>query len=359
MNKRIVALILGASITVLGQLPDREALIEQLKDPATSRQAFSDLVVHYQLGGVRSIVRNLNQMPLELRIACGRALMHLDLFRYRNDLNANLEEAQDPESKALFLQMMATFGRQLDLSVFDPYLNDEKEDIRVRLAAAAGTIKIQNPAYYNKFYEVAKKAEYDPGSGRDDFEFCDLHMSNQGFYFYTQGKLTKEDASDAIVYTAIRMAQADSRDLYQKVLDLKWKKFVPLMIDRAVRVGGIDLLTLMEDHKTAKKMKDEISKAKGAASTIAKYRSMGVDLSAQDQYPIAASLPRVGGTGVEGLPAAYGVAHVMPDGKVDLIEYLTPFGGSDQLKSTYTGYHAIPAFKNFEPVESYALIVAP
>ncbi|MCB1041909.1 MAG: hypothetical protein KDC35_03160 [Acidobacteria bacterium] len=357
MQMRIVVLLLGAHIVALSQLPDRDELIAKLNDPAASQQAFQDLVVHYQLGGVRSILRNLNQLPAETRIAYGRALMHLDLFRYRNDLNANLTETNDPESKALYLQMLATFGRQLESSVFEPYINNEQEDIRVRLAAVSGTIKIQNPVFYEKFYEIAKDAEYDPETGQDDFAFADIDMSNQGFYYFTRGKLAADDVSDAHILTAIRMADKQSTELYTMLLDLKSKKIVPKMIDRAVRVGGVALLEVMEGHKTAKKMLDEIKKAKTAAAAMAKYQSL--DVSNAESYPIVAAVPRtVRGKGAEGMGGGFAVIKVAEDGTATVMEHMNPFGGSDEIKAL-AGRTFVPAMLNFKAVESFVFVTAP
>ncbi len=360
MHMRTMMLLIGAQMMALAQMPDREVLVEQLKDPATSQQAFADLVVHYQLGGVRSILRNLNELPNPTRLAYGQALLSLDLFRFRNDLNANLTEATDPEAKALFLQMLATCGRQLDSAVFDPYIDNEDEDIRVRLAAVSGPIKIQNPTYYDKFFEVAKKASFDPSTGRDDFKYADIDMSNQGFYYYTRGKIASDGVSDVHVYTAIRMAGPASGELFTTILDLKWKKFVPLMIDRAVRVGAPALLDVMADHKTAKKFKDEIAKARPAAATIATYLNRGPDFNSKDQYPIAAALPRnLKGTGDDGLAAGYGIVKIAADGSSTLVEHMAPFAGNESLKADFSNYHAIPAFVNFSPVESFAWVTSP
>ena len=150
-------------------LPDRDELTKKFLIESTTVEASQELIKHFQKGGLRTIIRNINELPPEQRVRYGEVLRHMDLMTFRNDLNANLENATDDESKAMFLMLLATVGRALDQSIFQKYIDDETASIKVRLAAASAIIKVQKPAFYDKFHEIAEDAEIDLTTGKKRF----------------------------------------------------------------------------------------------------------------------------------------------------------------------------------------------
>ena len=341
-------------------LPDRDELVKKFLEPATSKQAGMDLIKHFQMGGLRTIIRNLNKVPLSDRLQYGEMLRHMDLMRFRNDLNANVETAPDATTRALALMLLSTIGRNLDPSVFNPYVGDETVDMRVRLAAMSGLVKVQKIDQYNRFYEVAETAVVDPSTGQNDLLFADISKKNLGFYLYTRTQLDETKVPHGAILAAITMAENDSVDIYEAILKLRKKKYIPLLIDRAIKVGGVQLLEAMAKNKKAKKFKAQINAALPAAQMVTAYRSKFMDHSDPKQTPIGPLLPLKGqGTSnAPGYRAGYAIAKVSANGHISVLGHQAPFGSSDNLKEILTGT-TLPAYLNWEAVESYALIVAP
>jgi len=363
MGLRVLTLFALSTSFILGQgLPDRDKLVEKFIDEETTHEAAAELIKYFQWGGVRSIIRNLDKLPYDLAASYGQSLRHIELLRFRNDLNANLTEAEGQYSKALYLMLLATIGRELHQSVFDPYLA-ESEPVRVRLAAASGIVKIQNPALYDRFHQIADDAVIDPISGQDDFYFADISKENLGFYLYTKSKLG-DDPSDGIILSAIVMSENDSVDVYEKILDLRKRKFIPVMIDHAIRVGGVQLLEVMADHRRARRYRDEISQALPSAQAIAEYRNKLIDTRPESVIPLGPLIPPIGnlGSGSEANPSGprtYAVVQVSANGVMKVVTSESLQGVEAKAALRALNGKTLPSHENWEAVESYVLVVYP
>ncbi|QTD49138.1 hypothetical protein [Sulfidibacter corallicola] len=326
-----------------------------------SDHAASELIKHFEMGGLRTIIRNLNALPDEKKIQYMHVLRHMDLFRFRNDLNANLTEAKDDTSKMVALRLLATFGDRLSPEVFEPHVANEENSVAVRLAACSGLIQAQRPSNYDRFIEIANKAIVDPTTGQDDFAFAEISHQNRGFFLYTKSKLEDKKAPTGAILISVYLAQNKNDDIYTNVLNLRRRKLVPYMIDRAVMAGAPALLDVMAEHRSAKKFRDQISRAKPAAQAVAKYRAKFFDQYEKDQAPIAARIPHKGtGSAAEGnYHAAYAVVEVSAEGDMKVVVHEKPFGsGGDNLQSVLSG-KTLPAYVKWQPVASYYLVVAP
>lgn len=355
---RSIILCVGFSIAAFGQgLPDRDKLTEELMQLETRVDATRGLVESYQLGGIRTILRNLGEMPLESRMDFAQMFQGLDLFRFRNDLNTNLNDSKEKESKALFLMLMSQFGRKVDLSVFEQYANDEDEVRFVRLAAATGLVKFQNPKYYDLFVSLTEDIDLDLESAENDFRFADISMGNKGFYYYVQTKLTKEESTHGYVMTALVMATRESSDLYAKILNLRQRKYVPLMINRAIEVGGVELLEMMREEKACKKFRDEIEKAIPAAKIVAEYWDKLFDRSNPEQYPIRPLTPFDLKPRGMALNRSYAIVNVSATGEMHVVEEFGPFcQKAEALRAAFEGKKTFPAYLEWNPVESLILV---
>lgn len=344
----------------LGQgLPDRDELIAKFIQEDTSDAAARELVKHFQMGGLRSIIRNLNKLPFKKTLAYGESLRHLDLNRFRNDLNANVGSAKGVQTKAMFLMLLSTVGYQVDPTVFKAHAANEADPLFVRLAAGGGVITVQSPKLYDDFLAMADEAIVDPGTGQDDLRYALLTKKNLGFYLYSKGKLDdKETATHGAIVCSLAMVEAGDTEVYENLLDHKKRKYFPLMIDRAVKVGGVDLLETMLAHKAAKKFKSQINSGIGAARAVAEYREKFAD-KAKDLNMGPVLYAKSTGTGNAGYRAGYGVAKINVDGSVTLVTHQAPFGGSDDLSSLLTGTTFPAHNKRWEPVESYMLVFSP
>ncbi len=362
MTRRVLPLLLLVTSVCWGQgLPDRDELIEKFKNESTNSEAAADLIKYFQWGGVRSIIRNMDNISYELAASYSQSLRHADLMRFRNDLNANLTKADGQYTKALYLMLLATIGRALEPAVFEPYLA-ETEPVRVRLAAASGTVKIQDPKRYDRFHQIADEAVIDPATGQDDFFFADIDKGNLGLYLYTKSKLS-EKPGHGVIMTAVKMSENDSVDVYEMILDLRKRKYIPIMIDHAVQVGGVALLDAMSAHKRAKKFRADIDAAKPAAQAIAQYRAQFPDKKDASSIPFGPLLPPVSqlgsGSGANPGPRTFAVVKVSASGEMSLVarQSLTGAFAEDALKAL--SGRTLPAHENFKPVESFALIVLP
>ena len=354
--------LLVSTVFVFGQMPEREELEKMLNNDQTSAEGAAQLIKHFQAGGQRTIMRNLPEMSPATRLKYAQMFMHQDLMRFRNTLNEAVPKVTDPEGRAMMLSILATFGRSLTPAVFDPYANDETAPLRLRLAAMSGLIRVQSPKLYDRFIEMATEANMDPSVGPYDFEFVDIsRKSNMGFYLYLRGKLSGEKVSEGMIKAAIHMSNNESSDVYELLLGKMKRKQIPLLIDHAVRIGGVKLLDAMAVHKkTKKKFAAQISTAKKAAAAIAPYMSKlmgsGTDPT---KYPIGSVVPLSGkgSGGTPGYTTGIAIVKVAADGSMSLAAHVNPFGGSDNLADICSG-KTFPAHQNWEAMESYYLIYA-
>ena len=351
-------------IVCFGQaLPDRDELAEKFKNPATSVEASLSLVKHFQMGGLRTMIRNLNELEYKDVLKYGPALRHTDLTRFANDLNNNLQEADGPQTKAFYLSLLSTVGRGLAASNFEPYVADETLPMYVRLAAASALVKVQNPAIYDRFLSLADQAVVDPTLGKDDLRWADINKSNTGFFLYTKGKLSGKEITHGMIITAIAMAEAKDTSIYEDILENVSKRmqrdYYNMMIDHAIRVGGVQLLDVMAGHKRLKKYLDTINTARGFAQKMADHRAKLISTDASE-LSVGPVLPEFGsGTGVEGFHSGYAIAKISASGDISLVDYISPFGGTDDLKQIISG-KTFPAHNSsWEPTESHVLVIAP
>jgi hypothetical protein len=283
----------------------------------------------------------------------------MSLFRFRNDINGLLQNANDANTKAVNLMLLSTMGRAIPNTVFEPFFKNAGEPLHVRLAAGAGMIQVQNPGLYDSFYTTADEAVIDFDLDRNDFEFALLSKANTGFFFYTKAKVEEKKPPHGVLVTSILMIDQGDTELIDFVLNTRQKKYVPLLIHQAIRKGAPDLLEFMKNHKRGKRYDDEIAKALPAANAIAKYRDQLTKTYEETEYFVGPRLSRSGkgSGGLEGFPAGYAIVKVGADGKTEVLEHLNPFGGSDDLKSKVPA-QTFPAHLNFEPVDSVVLLVA-
>lgn len=343
------------------QLPDRDELVAKFKSADSSHQAAEGLLEHYGMGGIRTIIRNLNDLDTDARLAYGNMFRNMDMFRFRDDLNKNLGAVADADSKALYLMLIATAGRQIDGSFFAPYVDNEATDTKIRLAAAGGMIQIQNPALYDKFLAIADRAVVDPSTGQNDLYFANLSKENLGFFLYSKGKLDDKKAPHGAIICAIQMAESGDTDVYEMLLNNKMRKYYPMMIDHAIQVGGTDLLETMAAHKSTKKFRNQISSAQAIAAKFNEYWGKRASTLKGKTATLAPYLPiKASGTSTEsGYHSAYAIAKISANGDISLVAHEAPFGnGSDNLKQILSG-RTMAANVDFSPVETYVLVVAP
>jgi hypothetical protein len=360
MKLRFVSILPLCTLLCFGQaLPDRDELIAKFKDESTEVEAGMDLVKHYQMGGLRSIIRNLNDIPYERAMNYGSSLRYVDLNRFGNDLNTLLGNADGPKRKALFLMLLSTMGRSLHSDVFEPYIQNENEPMYVRLAAAGGIIKRQDPARYDRFHELANDAVIEPGMGKNDFLFADLDRSNRGFFFYTKSKVDADEINHGAIISMLSMVGPDDTDVYEILLDKRRRKYFPMMIDRAVQVGGVKLLQTMADNRRAKRFKPQIDAAMPAARAIAEYYPKLIKFNAEG-LALGPALPLQGtGSGAEEeYRAGFAIVKVDTTGAMSIVTHQNPFGGSDDLNSLLSG-RTFPAHNtSWVPVETYYILTA-
>lgn len=361
MVVRYISVLMMISGICMAQLPDRDELKAKLKSQDTSHEAAEALLEHFAMGGIRTIIRNLNDLDATSRLAYGNMFRNMDMFRFRDDLNNNLSSATDNDSKAMYLMLISSAGRQIAQTFFEPYVNDETLPTHVRLAAAGGMIKIQNPGLYDKFLAVADSAVVDPGSGKNDLYFANITKENIGFFLYAKGKIEEKSAPHGAIICAIQMAESGDTDVYEMLLKNKKRKYYPMMIDHAVQVGGTALLETMANHKTTKKFRDQISKAQTVAAKFAEYWGQRSSTLKGKTATLMPYLPiKNGGTSqASGYHSAYAIAKISSAGDISLIAYEAPFGdGNDNLKTVLSG-KTMAANIDFAPVESIVLVTAP
>lgn len=340
-------------------LPEREELVKKFLVESTNAEASRELVKHFQMGGLRTIIRNMGKLPYQQALGYGASLRHMNLSRFGNDLNTNLSNADGPQTRAMYLMLLATIGRTIAPDTFEQYAGNPSEPMYVRLAAASGIIKVQNPAIYDRFIALADEAVVDPATGKNDLQFADIDKNNIGFFLYTKNKLDSDDISHGAIITTLAMLGPEDVDAYEYLLKAKKKKYFDLMIDRAVKVGGVQLLETMQGHKAAKKFRDKISKAIPAAQAIAQFKDQLITAQ-KDGLHMGPALSAVGeGSGTPGFSAAVAVAKVSASGEVSIVAHQAPFGGTDDLQSKFTGVIFPAHNKEWEPVDSYILVIAP
>ncbi len=341
-------------------LPDRDELVNQFKDPATIEPAVRELYKHFGMGGIRSVMSNINKLPLEQRLQWMHTFHAMDFNRFFNDIAINLDTASDPETKAMWLKLLAVEGRTIDPKAFEKYVNDESQDLRVRLAAMSGLVQRQDPERYKQFYALADKAVVDPVTGRNDLAYALLTKQNQALFFFTRSMLEKGKASHGSILIALSMADAGDSEVFSRIIELKDKKYTSFMVDRAVAVGGVAILDMMANHKLMKKDLAEINAAKPAAAALAGHLSKLYHNQTHDRSktPLAAVLPTtVKGSGSMGKHAGFAIVHVDAAGNVNVIEKQSPMGGSVD----FSGLPAktVPAYLEWESIESYYLLSTP
>ena len=162
-----------------------------------------------------------------------------------------------------------------------------------------------------------------------------------------------------VILSAIALAEDASTDVYEKILDKKKRKYIPLMVDRAVKVGSVKLLEAMTAHKTCKKYTGKIKQAQEAARAIGEYRNMFMDKQDKSKEPIGPLVPVFGtGSGAEeGYRSGYAVVKISSEGEISMLYQGNPFGGSNNFQPLLSGY-TVPAYMGWKPVESYALVLA-
>jgi len=355
--------IAGMLVTGLGfaQLPDRDELAAKFKTAETSHQAAEDLLEHFAMGGIRTLLRNLNDLDASSRLAYGNMFRNMDMFRFRDDLNSNLTSVADADSQAMYLMLISSAGRQIADTFFSPYVDDESSPVHVRLAAAGGIIKIQNPALYDRFLAIADNAVVDSSTGQNDLYYANLNKENLGFFLYAKGKADQKDAPHGAIICAIEMSENDDTDLYEALLNNKKKKYYASMIDHAILVGGTKLIDVMLGHKQMKKSLQQLESAKLIAEKFAEYRVKSANTLKGETATLLPYLPvRFGGTASKsGYHSAYAIAKIDATGQMSLVYHNAPFGdGNDNLKAVLTG-RTMPANVDFAPVETYVLVAAP
>ncbi len=340
-------------------LPEREELVKKFLVESTSAEASRELIKHFQMGGLRTIIRNMGSLPYKQALEYGASLRYMNLSRFGNDLNTNLNNADGPQTRAMYLMLLATIGRTIAPETFETVMADESAPMYVRLAAASGVIKVQNPAIYDRFIALADDAEVDPATGKNDLQFADIGKNNIGFFLYTKGKIGGDDMSHGSIICTLAMIDANDVDVYEELLDAKEKKYFDLMIDRAVKIGGVQLLETMQGHKAAKKYRDKIAQAMPAAQAIAQYTDKLLPNGIDNLAIGPALFPTGTGSGTEGFSAAVAVAKISASGEISIVTHQAPFGGTDDLKSILAG-KTFPAHNiKWEPVDSYVLVIAP
>jgi len=340
-------------------LPEREELVKKFMVESTSVEASRELVKHFQMGGLRTIIRNMGQLPYQRALAYGESLRYMDLSRFGNDLNTNLSNADGPQTRAMYLMLLATIGRTIAPATFEVFVDNASEPMYIRLAAASGIIKVQNPAIYDRFLALANDAVVEPGTGKNDFQFADIGKGNIGFFLYCKNKLDSDEISHGAIVTTLAMIGADDVDAYEYLLKAKEKKYFDLMIDRAVKVGGVQLLETMQANKVAKKWRDKISQALPAARAIAEFNDKLLPLK-KDGLHMGPVLTTVGsGAGTEGFSAAVAIAKISASGEVSILTHQSPFGGNDNLQTFLSGTTFPAHNKEWQPVDSYVLVIAP
>ena len=359
-------LILSCFLTTLSfaQIPDRDELVKLFVNEKTSVEGATQLIQHFQWGGLRTMIRNLDKLSPERCIMFAPVLRNIapdDLMRFRNDLNANVTKVSDPKSRAMFLMLLGILSRDLDPAVFQTYVDDEMAPMVVRLAAAGGMAKVQNPALFKRYHALAETAIFDPTTGQNDFLFSGLTIADRAFYLFTRSAL--ENASkpeQGLILSAVTVAENSSKEIYQKLMDKRKKKMIPVLIDRAIQVGGVSLLDLMLKHKTCKKFKSEVQKGKEAAQKIAPYMDKLWVRTTPATASFGAILPENGeGSGAEpGYRSTYAIVKVAANGDMSVVEHVHPFGGSDNFEKLFSG-KTLPAYTNWKPIDSYYLVVAP
>lgn len=340
-------------------LPDRDKLTQEFVKSSSSDAAALELFKHFQMGGLRTVIRNLNELPEQHREQWGYGLKHMNLFRFRNDINGLLQSAKDESTKSTNLMLLSTMGRAIPNDVFAPFFRNASEPLHVRLAAGAGMIQIQNPGLYDEYYTTAEESVYDFDLDRNDFQYALLDKTNVGFFLYTKAKVEDKSPTHGMIVSAIRMIEKGDTEIVDAVLNTREKKYVPLLIHQAIRRGAPNLLQFMLEHKRGKRFDEEIGRAMPAAQMVAKYYDQLNKTFEETDHYVGPRIVRVGkgSGGMEGYPGGYAIVKVKADGTTEILEHTNPFGGTDNLKSLVEA-NTFPAHLNFEPQEAVVLLEA-
>lgn len=357
---KITVCLLFAGLCFGQELPDRDELVAQFKDPATIEPAVRELYKSFGMGGIRSVMSNINKLEPQQRLQWVRTFHYMDFNRFFNDVVGNLENAPDAETKAMWMMLLASEGRTVDPNFFEKYATDESQDLKLRLAAMSGFCMRQDPERYKRFYALADKAVVDPETGRNDLAYALLTKENQGLFFYTRSMLEKGKSSHGAILIALAMADAGDSQVFTKIIELKDKKYTSMMIDRAVAVGGVAILDAMASHKLMKKDLAEINAAKPGAAAIAAHISKLYAQQTHDKtkVPMAAVLPlSLPGSGSQGKHAGFAIVKVDANGDVSVVEQASPTGAAIQVSGLPA--KTVPAYLDWAPIESFYLLSVP
>jgi len=341
-------------------LDNRDEFVDQLIDPSETVIGAEGLFESYQLGGVRTIIKNLNKMPADLALQYAHAMSNLDLFRFRNDMNGNLQSAKTVEQKGAALLLLSSLGRKIDSGIFLEFAEDINEDIRVRLAAATCLAAIQNPTYFELFAEIAETSIVDPATGRNDFIYCDYTNISRGLFYTLKPKLdVKSTAKHGVIMVMLQVVKPGHNEFYTKLIDLRRKEYYDMMINQAARAGAVDLLDTIANHKKAKKVWDMAKSARPAALMVAKYRDQLFNKSNKKKYPIGSLIPpQYAANGRDGYSASFAILKVDAEGVMSVVQEESILGSKGPF-SALNGKKTMAAKLDFAPIESLYFVVSP
>ena len=358
-KKGLIILFFLVHLQVSG-FDERDVLVEKLIQPETTVEGAEGLFELYQLGGVRTILKQFNNMPHDLAYQYAYSLRNLDLFRFRNDLNANLQEAKTVEQKGVALMVLSSLGRQIDSEIFLTFAEDVNENIKVRLAALSCLAAIQNPKYFELFAQVAEESVVDYETGQNDFMYCDMSNVSKGLFYFLKPRLNERStATHGVKMVMLHALPPNATDFFDKMLENREKKYFSMMINKAMKCGGTELLDYLANDKRAKKLKDQIDKARPVAAMINKYKAQIFSASNQEQFPIGSLVSRFYSVkGRDELSASFAVIKVDATGTISMVQEQSPVGMTGAFNNLI-GKKTMAAKLDFAPVESLYFAVAP
>lgn len=363
MKKTLIVLsviLINLSLLRADDIDKRDIYIKKLKNPAETVAGAEGLFEEYQLGGVRTIIRQLNNLPEDLAFQYVYALKNLDLFRFRNDMNANLQGAETVAQKGVALMLLSSLGRRIDSDIFMKFAENPTEDIQVRLAAATCLSAIQKPKYFDLIADIAETSVVDYATGRNDFRYCDFSQVNRGLFYYLKPRLdVRKTATHGVKMVMLMVVPPSATEFYQLMLDKKDKDYFMMMINQAANHGGTELLNTMAASKRAKKLWSTVNAAKPVAALVTGAKSKLFSKSEKVKYPLGALIPRSYSVkGQNGLSASVALIKVDASGTISIVEEES-VSGSKGAFDFMKGKKTMPAKIDFTPVDSMYLMVAP
>jgi hypothetical protein len=271
---------------------DRQIYIDQLKNEETVPAALSALYEKYQLGGVRTVIRNLNEMPTSIGYSVIQTLGELDLWRFRNDMIANVETAQTTEQKALAVYLLAELARRVDPATFQELISASDTPDQVKMAAFSGLLRIRKPEYFDQFLDYLMSLEKEKKYSLDLYRFFNFRDISQALFYYYKPKLEdRKFQNDAFFKTILHFVPKGETDLYEKMVVMRQKDHFPLMYTAIIKNGDVAALDFLVSHKKAKKMVDELETLRPLVMISAKGRKGALEEKPQ-HYPIGSFLLR-------------------------------------------------------------------